>query len=205
MTTVTKAELKQLAGQARLVGELIDADGEIAWDTTLGWELGPCAANTGPGGGNRVDDDLIPITLNDPTGDAAVNAMEILADDSAHEDLRAHLVQLKSTTGVLIDLLRTATPHMPRPDKQHLVEKGLREDGWCVSCYRDHGHLEPIEKKPNGTPYYVGLCRWCGQFKAKQGVVPPVELLSPRHQGKRITEAMVQRAMAKRRKKKNRR
>lgn len=64
-------------------------------------------------------------------------------------------------------------------------------DGWCRSCIRDHSHLEPV-----WDGRYVDLCRWCAEFRNAEGTDPPVPLLRARHDGRRITTAMVDAELA---------
>lgn len=193
--SVTKADLHQLAAQLRLAGELLEANGETVWDTTKSWEPGPRAMNTDPGGGNRWEDndDVIDPIPNDPTGEAATDADQ----DTSHRDLRAALNTIATSSTDLLRLLQVATPRIPERDPQHLVNQQLIADGWCTSCYRDNGYLEPIGTKPDGTPYYRGLCKWCGEFKARnKKQLPPENILRWRHEGRRITPQMEEREMA---------
>lgn len=71
---------------------------------------------------------------------------------------------------------------------------------WCSSCQRDAGYCSPVDRLNDGkgTPRYRDkitgglLCWWCGQFKASHGgKLPPVSILRARHEGRRITEAMI--------------
>lgn len=202
--TVTKADLKQLAAQLRLAGELLESNGEEAWNTMQGWDAGPAASNTDTSRGNRVDEDQIPITITDPTGDAVVALLERtgISDLTIFKGL---LDDIEAESGALVDLLRLATPHMPAADKQHLVEQGLIDDGWCISCHRDNDYFEPIPKKPDGTPYYRGLCRWCGEFKAKnKKQLPPLILLRAHHMHYRVSPSMAERALSGKRRKRRR-
>lgn len=66
------------------------------------------------------------------------------------------------------------------------------DDGWCVSCLRDRNHLEPV-----WAGRYARLCRWCAEFLLAQGVEPPLALLRARHEGRKITTHMVDKALAK--------
>lgn len=66
------------------------------------------------------------------------------------------------------------------------------DEGWCASCVRDGGHLEPV-----WLGRYARFCRWCGEFHAAEGIEPPLPLLKARHQGRRITTAMVVAELAK--------
>jgi hypothetical protein len=56
---------------------------------------------------------------------------------------------------------------------------------WCVSCLR----LDRCE--PRATDQYKDRCRWCGDFRAAEGRDPSIDLLQKRHDGIRITSAMV--------------
>lgn len=40
------------------------------------------------------------------------------------------------------------------------------------------------------VPYYAGLCKWCGDMKAKHGFLPTAELLDLHHRHVRITPTM---------------
>jgi hypothetical protein len=66
---------------------------------------------------------------------------------------------------------------------------------WCRRCLK-YGHREP--RSPKHTAH--GLCRWCGDFKAVHGWWPTESLLEARHDGHKITEAMVKAERPRRRK-----
>lgn len=57
---------------------------------------------------------------------------------------------------------------------------------WCVSCARTN-YAEHVHRGD--------LCRWCYDFKAAEGTLPPVDLLDARQRGQRITAAMVREAL----------
>jgi len=69
-------------------------------------------------------------------------------------------------------------------------ESSADPDMWCTCCLRV-GHLEP-----RATGRYRELCRWCGDFQAVQGQLPPEVLLSAHHRGTRLSAAMVAQALA---------
>lgn len=61
-------------------------------------------------------------------------------------------------------------------------------EGWCASCFRDRGWLEPQHEGR-----YRGLCRFCGEWKAANGEVPPQSVVAWRHRNphRRLTEQVV--------------
>ena len=59
------------------------------------------------------------------------------------------------------------------------------DDMWCKSCLRV-GHFAP-----RATGRYAQLCRWCGDFQAVQGQLPPEGLLDAHHRGVRLTSKAV--------------
>jgi hypothetical protein len=210
-------EPKTTAARIRLAGELIDRDGTTAWTTTDDWTYGPRAANTQPSHQNRTDDDGYPITLNDPTGDGAVDPTA--GADSYHPELVEALGWLDTAARQLVDaarhrttpepetierllgwadyligLLAVATPHMPIARKE-LVLASLVDEGWCTSCYRDRKYHQPIDTKKDGTPYYRDLCKWCGEFKGNHKILPPIELLDLHHQSRRISPRILEEAL----------
>ena len=68
--------------------------------------------------------------------------------------------------------------------------------GYCRSCSRDNGYLQPIATRPDGTRRYRDLCNGCGEWAAgHDGHHPPLEVLRIRHQGRRLTTADYTRIM----------
>lgn len=63
-------------------------------------------------------------------------------------------------------------------------------DGYCRSCARVR-ETTPIATRPDGTPYYRDLCRWCGGWaSAHDGQHPPEVILRAHHRGDRITPSL---------------
>lgn len=58
--------------------------------------------------------------------------------------------------------------------------------GWC-ECHQRVGLNEPIDRAR-----YARTCRWCGDFHASEGRWPSADLLLARHEGRRITRAMIE-------------
>lgn len=75
-----------------------------------------------------------------------------------------------------------------RPTKP---EAQTNDEGWCSSCIRDGGYLEPA-----AAGRYAALCRFCGEWLAANGTNPPMEILKARHEGRRITTQMADKALA---------
>lgn len=62
------------------------------------------------------------------------------------------------------------------------------DEEWCRSCLR----IDWFCPRSRGD-----LCRWCRDFQATEGQLPPIDLLRARRDGRRITEAMVRHTRAK--------
>lgn len=87
----------------------------------------------------------------------------------------------------LVDTLVTETIPLRTPKtKPALLAAQIAAEGWCRSCYRDDQHLEPITTRPDGTPFFRDLCKWCGYWQAEHGQLPSADVLRQRHQGRRI-------------------
>lgn len=123
-------------------------------------------------------------TRSDPAGETAI---ELDHDQAAadHAELLALIRQLPRLVA-LVDRYQT------RPGSG----ASLPDVDWCRSCYRNDRKHEPVGRRPDGTPWYAGLCRWCGDFRAAHGVEPPVELLQKRHIGQRLSTRDVTAALA---------
>lgn len=106
---------------------------------------------------------------------------------------RYHAELDKLTDRIAADLhrlRRISTITSPAPARtlasKELLAAQVAADGWCISCWRDDQHLHPISKRPNGDPYYTDLCRACGEWKATNGELPPLDVLKTRHAGGRV-------------------
>lgn len=131
-----------------------------------------------------------PVTAVDPTGDAATQP-----DPAAKAERK---IDRRITALALQAAVLAAELHQWQPtstDMQHPdPTSAVAPDGWCTSCWRnDHQH-EPITRRHDGTPYYAGLCQWCGEFRANHaGQLPALAILRHRHQGGRITQTLIDR------------
>lgn len=110
--------------------------------------------------------------IADPTGEAAI------ADDPASTDLAEldkRLARARGDLAVAVKILarhQTArTPNQIRNLRQAAADEldDLGDD-WCKSHLQIHV-LQPIDVRKSGEnagrPYYVGMCRWCGENLAK--------------------------------------
>lgn len=85
---------------------------------------------------------------------------------------------------VLAKYQRAVPRHTPKADIE-------TPDDWCRSCHRNNQHHTPVSLRPTGEAYYVGLCRWCGDFRKAHKYDVPLEVLRVRHQGKRVTLQLI--------------
>lgn len=136
-----------------------------------------------------------PITTTDPTGDAATTTDQAA---TAQHDIDRRITTLATFSRALLDELTRWQP--PSTDMQHPdPTSATAPDGWCTSCWRDNRTHEPITTRPDGTPYYTGLCRFCGGFRTEYRQLPPLAILRLRHTGRRITETVINRHLPSRR------
>lgn len=115
---------------------------------------------------------------NDPTGEADSTTV----DQLRHARLVAAIGAWDTATSTLTNLLLETVPRAPDAPRENDCP-----DGACTNCWLDNRYFEPSRAK--------GLCRWCGEFKAAERVLPPLRLLRWRHEGRRITKAEVDRVL----------
>lgn len=170
-----------------------------------------------PGSGKVV----VPIPA-DPTGEEAVGDTD--PDRHLHAELVQLVARLDADAYRLRVILRATNPHatgllLAKPETPAEVSLA----GWCVSCHRDGAYCEPVAMRPDGTRRYRDFCNWCGEFQAqrmslawtvieslpgkekkdakkrlKAGLgLPPLELVKARHEGRRVTQRMVEASVAK--------
>lgn len=71
---------------------------------------------------------------------------------------------------------------------------------WCRSCLRVGQRAGRSERYPTD-----GLCKWCGDFQATNGFLPTLTLIDAHHEGRKITQQMVDAERPKPEKRKRRR
>lgn len=156
---------------------------------------GPSSANLDARGGDRYDvvnigtpDEFSARVPSDPTGEAA------LRPDAAQEALALteRLLRDLYVTAVGLSRLYDSWSPLGMRDVDH--KDGFTDD-WCRSCWRNDRTCTPITKRGNGRPYYVGLCKHCGELRTALGMrrtqMPPLELVMLRHAGQPITKRVV--------------
>lgn len=160
---------------------------------------GPSSASLEDSRSDRYETVIMPegptrvrVPSNDPTGERAI------ADDPAGEALAEFDELLHELEMVVRDLANLHDQWSPRGLRRGDDEAGPGED-WCVSCWRDNTHCEPVTlRKVGGSPYYAGRCKWCGDWRAShKNQDPPLAIIQARHRGERITSAMERRYTAK--------
>lgn len=193
MNQPNEQELVRIAASFRLTGELLEANGTRSFAATGSWAPGPRSANLDPNaGGWRYDDEGEPIP-NDTTGEQALRydpntstgqrlVQLVLAGDRINTEIRK--------------ILYAACPQNTMPDNfEPDTPAQISAAGWCVSCHRDNGHLEPVSMRPDGVRRYRDHCTFCGQFKAAHTILPPLNVLKLRHEGRRISARDVEAAV----------
>lgn len=198
-------DIRRIAESLIETGNLLLADGAAALDVTEGWEPGAKTANLDPDrGGDRyetvimpdIDGDMVEVRVripsNDPTGEQVVNDSDQPANEM-HAELvgnlnRMYLDSHRSRVIVKLAVPKHANLHIAGSDTGADVALA----GWCRSCHRDHGYCEPVATRRDGSRRYSDYCNWCGEWVAANQKEPPLELLRAKHEGRRITQSMVE-------------
>lgn len=189
MSRPTINDLPALSANAQATADRLHRDGRVAWDRIRSWQTGTRSPSLDPNTrGWKHDSEGEPIP-NDPTGEAGTQPDDLRHIHDHFADLLARYNQLGNE---LDRLLRDAVPKPVTVSPTDDVD--LAADGWCVSCHTDAGFCEPITED-RGVRVFATVCRWCGTFKRTEGVAPPVSLLRARHEGRKITSSMVERAL----------
>lgn len=136
-------------------------------------EAAPGWPSAGPKGGPGYAD-------TSSTERAALEASRALSDARRLETLARLAITAADMLAELVEI-------WARPPRRGVAAED--SDAWCRSCRRIRLAV-PSER--------AGLCWWCRHFKAAEGVLPPLELLEARRDGRRVTRAMVDRALGQR-------
>jgi hypothetical protein len=116
-----------------------------------------------------------------------------------HGQLVAALTFLTDTVPEVLRLVRVACPNPAalKLDVKDMSPTQVSASGYCVSCWRDNGYLNPITLRANGERRYRDHCNWCGEWAAAHdGREPPLRLLELHHQGVRLTKRIVDEIVA---------
>lgn len=176
------ATLAHLAADAPTIARRID-------EMRRGYPARTVGASS-PDGSFSVTDDH----HTDPDTDVHLTRVE--RDATTNDKVEADTIELRELLVEIAAAVRRldtlCAPYKPTPTSARAQALTEAPKDWCTSCYRDGQHHEPVSLKRDGSAYYEGLCRWCGDFHKAKGVIPPRKLLEYRHQGRRITERMVE-------------
>lgn len=130
---------------------------------------------------------------SDPTGNAAV------ISDRARRD-HADLMKRVRLLGRVADEVAMIAARYPTEAVAVEPADGPGDE-WCQVCWKDGQYHQPIDTKKNGTPYYAGKCKRCGEFFTAMreatgvGFDRPTWMLERVHRGERQTTGMVDRAI----------
>lgn len=119
-----------------------------------------------------------------------------------HQELRTLTARIDADIARVRRIITISTPSDPRTLKsKELLAAQVAAEGYCVNCWTDDQHLEPITLRPEtdphikAKPYYRDLCRACGAWKAEHNQHRPMLVLRLVHQGRRVTQSDVDRAL----------
>jgi hypothetical protein len=167
-----------LADRLRAASIVVERDGPVTWERVSDWTLPGRMPARGERGGGMVDAE---------TDDRIDDRREDAAAARYMPELAALTKRLEADLARLVRIHEICNPAAPKnlATRDMLVAQ-VEADGWCGSCWRDDQHLTPVAERPNGVAYYRGRCRFCGEWKANTREDPPLDVLRPHHEGRRI-------------------
>lgn len=180
-----------LAQRLTHAATVLNRDGGLTWERCQDWTPPGRMPARGERGGGMADgaaDDRI----DDRREDAAAGRY--------HAELSALTRRLEADTARLERIVAICCP-VPAKNLQSrdMLAAQVAADGWCVNCWKDNQHLEPISKvkSRNGdmVPRYKDRCRKCGDWKAEHGQEPPLSILQLWHDNRRVTTAIADKAL----------
>ena len=99
-----------------------------------------------------------------------------------------HHTRLMHASAAAVRRITSAWSFPPLPNATLRVDP----EDWCVSCIR----IAKCSPRARGE-----LCRWCDDFTRTEHARPPVKLVKLHHEGRRITQQMVDDALGRKPKK----
>ena len=174
----------KLSASLKRLTTLLDAHGETTWQRVSDWtHPGRMPTNGTRGGGlaQAVSDEH----LEERNGDRIAARY--------HQEVTQLAARLDTDIARLTQIIAICCPARPK----HLANRDVMAaqvaaDGWCVSCWRNGQHLEPVVKGQ-----YRDRCRFCGDWRGQHHSDPPALIMDLRHAGRRITQNDVDRALGK--------
>lgn len=172
-----------LAGELEALATELRSSGDVLWQRSSDWVRVETRSGDGERGGG----------LGDAVSEDAIG--EKIADRQAsryHSELLNLLPRLFADARRARAVVEIVCPSQPRKLKgQELTVAQAAAEGWCASCHRDDGFIEPVH--PQGR--YKDWCRFCGEWKAAHGgELPPLGVVRWRHRhpGKHVPLAIVE-------------
>ena len=184
--SISRSDQPRLGASCGVLGTVLEARGETAWDVMSGWEFGPRKApqtgERGGGGGEAGQEDR---------KDEAIQRARAARHFREH---RADLTALDELVQRILRRIDVACPPNPEEVKNRsgdldpVTPADVAIAGYCSSCWRNDQQMVLIEVNKHSLRYYRDYCRWCGSLKATYGIEPPLEMLKLHHAGRRISE-----------------
>lgn len=178
---MNRSDLLQLGAELEGLGPQLIDNGETLWDRTQAWTKAVLPVNGTRGGGTAggaSDDQLT----------------EILGDRAAaryHEEVKDLAKRMQVDARRMKKLITIACPEQPKQlGNRDLLAAQVAAEGWCVSCHRDGGHLEPV-----WADHFRDACRFCGEWRAahdRQWPTLKVIRWRHRHPGKHVPLSVVE-------------
>lgn len=182
----TTDDTTRIGALIRLAGELYEAHGPLLHQLADQWADGPNATSLEPGGGWRhepCDDLACPI----PGDHCHQVAPDSVADAALAQPTDASRIrgQLQQRVTRLVDDATWLRDAITVLALKRAADDPPSDALWCTN------HLRARLFAPQPSPARGGLCRWCYDFRAVNGILPTPKLLGMRERGERVTEAAV--------------
>ena len=137
-----------------------------------------------PAGGN-TGSTISSRDVSDPTQRIALGHDPALADWKRIQQIDTELHHYANLEKELLGLVTKWGYRTGEAQRHHTKLATTTRDDFCTSCMR----IGQCVVRSRRT-----LCRWCDDYERANKVLPTVELLEKRHQGRRITDADVRAA-----------
>lgn len=192
----SRSDLPRLGASLGLLGTILERDGQTAWDRMFGWTFGPRKApQRGEVGGGAGEAGAL---------DRAEEQKQRARAAKHFEEFRADLNTVDELVQTLLRRIDVAVP--PNPEDQKNRRTGDYEPwtaaevsaaGWCVPCWQADQTFTPIPLDRKGYKRWKEACGFCGPFLSAHGIYPPAELLSLHHEGRNLSQQVVEEAVSK--------
>lgn len=135
--------------------------------------------------------DTLPVGHSSGDTSQPENYKTISADHAvvANAELRTHARLALASSRSVYNIVRAWATPPPMPKAPNVLDPG----DWCASCLR----IAKCSPRHRGD-----LCRWCYDFNRAEHQRPPVKIVRYHHEGRRITQQMVDDAIGRKPKRK---